>query len=345
MAFRLLQIFVPEKAAVDMNRLLENCDLIGTLLDSGAENRIILQLLVRAEDSETIMDKFESAFSGIQGFRLVLIPVDVALPRPQNEKDTPSPSQVPNDNGETKEKELQRISREELYNDINETLGLNRVFFALTILSSIVAAVGLLRNDVAIIIGAMVIAPLLGPNVAMALATTLGDLGLLRRAIITNLGGVGLVLLFSVLLGIILKIDPTIPAIAVRTNLGFSDLTLALAAGSAGTFAFTRGLAGAVIGVMVAVALMPPLVTLGMLLGSGQFALAFGAFLLVMANVICINLAGVATFLVQGVHPRTWWEKDRAKKSTRTAIITLCILLLVLAAVLYTTHLTGFGTK
>jgi hypothetical protein len=61
--------------------------------------------------------------------------------------------------------------------------------------------------------------------------------------------------------------------------------------------AFTQGLSGAVIGVMVAVALVPPLVVSGMLLGDGHFTSAGGAWMLTMANVICINLAGIATFL------------------------------------------------
>ena len=71
---------------------------------------------------------------------------------------------------------------------------------------------------------------------------------------------------------------------------------------------------------MVAVALLPPLVTFGLLLGSGQPALATGAMSLFLVNLICVNLAGVTTFLVQGIHPANWWEKDRAVKATRIAI-------------------------
>jgi uncharacterized membrane protein len=74
------------------------------------------------------------------------------------------------------------------------------------------------------------------------------------------------------------------------------------------------------IGVMVAVALLPPLVTSGLLLGGGQPALAMGALSLFMVNLICVNLAGVMTFLVQGIRPATWWEKDRAAKAVRVAV-------------------------
>ncbi len=88
---------------------------------------------------------------------------------------------------------------------------------------------------------------------------------------------------------------------------------------------------------MVAVALMPPLVVFGMLLADGFFSQAVGALLLLSANVVCINLAGVATFLAQGVRPRTWWEEQRAQHATRLAIGIWFVLLLALGAILYVT--------
>lgn len=78
---------------------------------------------------------------------------------------------------------------------------------------------------------------------------------------------------------------------------------------------------------MVAVALLPPLVAFGLLLGGGHAALAMGALSLFLMNLICVNLAGVTTFLVQGIRPATWWEKDRAVKSTRIAIVLWAVLL------------------
>jgi uncharacterized hydrophobic protein (TIGR00341 family) len=169
----------------------------------------------------------------------------------------------------------------------------------------------------------------------MSLGTTLGDVGLLRRAALTNLVGILAAFGLAVLVGLVFRVDAEIPAIASRTQVGFGDLLLALAAGSAGTLAFTRGLAGAVIGVMVAVALVPPLVVCGMLLGAGQTASAFGAFLLTAANLVCINLAGVGVFLLQGVRPRSWWEAERAKKATRKAMLLWAALLAVLVLILW----------
>jgi uncharacterized hydrophobic protein (TIGR00341 family) len=141
-------------------------------------------------------------------------------------------------------------------------------------------------------------------------------------------------LYFLFFLGFIFVVSPDIPEIASRINVGIGDVILGLAPGSAGALAFTTGVSTTLIGVMVAVALLPPLVTFGMLLGAGYFYEALGAMLLVLTNIICINLAGVITFLVQGIRPLTWWEADRAKKATRIAIVLWVLLLLTLMIVI-----------
>jgi uncharacterized hydrophobic protein (TIGR00341 family) len=201
---------------------------------------------------------------------------------------------------------------------------------AMAVLSTVVATIGLDYNSVAIIIGAMVIAPLLGPNVAMALGTTLGDLLLLRRAVLTALAGIATTMALSVAIGVLLQVSPTTPEIASRSGVGVGDIVVALASGCAGALAFTTGVSATLIGVMVAVALLPPLVTFGLLLGGGHPDLALGALSLFLVNLICVNLAGVATFLVQGIHPKSWWEKDRAAKATRIAAALWIILLAAL---------------
>ncbi|HWP91914.1 MAG TPA: TIGR00341 family protein [Thermodesulfobacteriota bacterium] len=211
-----------------------------------------------------------------------------------------------------------------------DTTKLSKVYIILVILSSIVAAVGILRDNVAVIIGAMVIAPLLGPNIALSFATTLGDMDLVQRAMKANLVGLLIAFIFSALIGFIFEINPEVPELSSRTNVGLADVALALASGSTGVLSFTAGVGSAIVGVMVAVALLPPLVSFGMLLGSAHFNLALGAMLLLLVNVICVNLAGVTTFLAQGIRPKTWWEADRAKKATRVAILLWTFLLLVL---------------
>jgi len=94
------------------------------------------------------------------------------------------------------------------------------------------------------------------------------------------------------------------------------------------------------VGVMVAVALLPPLASLGLLLGSGYLFPALGAGLLLITNIICVNLAGVIVFWGQGVRPTSWWEEKRAQKATKISVVVCAGLLALLAlAIILSKHL------
>jgi uncharacterized membrane protein len=86
---------------------------------------------------------------------------------------------------------------------------------------------------------------------------------------------------------------------------------------------------------MVAVALLPPLMVFGLLLGDGQFHTSLNAFLLLMTNVVCVNVSGVAMFLYRGVRPNRWWEAKKAKKQTRIAIAVWMVLLALLTILIH----------
>lgn len=262
-----------------------------------------------------------------ESVRIVWHVVEATHPRLRMEEDEEDDDE---DNGKTS-----RIDREELYQYAREAVGVTTAYMVMVLLSTVVAAGGMLRDSVAVVIGAMMIAPLIGPNIALALGTTLGDMRLLRRAVTVNLAGVSLALLMSVVLGAFVTIDPTIPELVSRTDVHMADVALALAAGAAGALAVTRGVSTAFVGVMVAVALLPPLVACGLFLGSGDTALAGNAAVLTLTNVVCINLAGVSTFLLQGVRPRHWFQVERARASTRVAITLWISLLIVLGALIW----------
>ncbi|NLX96329.1 MAG: DUF389 domain-containing protein [Rhodopirellula sp.] len=211
MAPRVMQIFLPQASDQRLNELLEGRQILGRWRDTDAD-QIVLHLLVPAEETEPIMDRFEQRFASVEGFHVVLFPVEAVLPRPNLE---PEPEEKPETEGK-EQNGKQRISREELHTEVTEGLGISRVYLGMSILSAVVAAVGLMRDDVAVIIGAMVIAPLLGPNVALSLGATLGDVELIRRAVTTNLVGVLAAFGFAVVAGLVVTVNPDVPAIMSR---------------------------------------------------------------------------------------------------------------------------------
>lgn len=150
----------------------------------------------------------------------------------------------------------------------------------MTALAAVVAAVGLLTNNVAVIIGAMVIAPFLGPNVALALSTCLAEKELGNRALKTLVAGISLVLVLTMCFGFCCQLfNPqtsllTSGGIAGRTRPTLFDVVLAFASGCAGGWAYHYRDFLHPNWVMIAVALLPPLTVVGLLLGAGELQAA-----------------------------------------------------------------------
>ena len=205
----------------------------------------------------------------------------------------------------------------------------------MVVLSTIVAAIGLIENNVAVIIGAMVIAPLLGPNLALALGTALGDIALVRKALVTFGAGLGMAIVLSVILGYFWPTNLSSTELLLRTEANLDSIALALASGAAAALSLTTGLPSVLVGVMVAVALLPPAATFGIMLGQGEMSLALGALLLLAVNIVCVNLASKIVFLVKGIRPRTWWEKEKAKKTMVLYISGWIVSLIILVVAIY----------
>ena len=190
--------------------------------------------------------------------------------------------------------------------------------FMLT-LSAIISTLGLLANSVAIIIGAMIIAPLMGPIIGMAYSVAMGNRKLLRRSSFTMFKGVALTVVASWLTASIIGLETMESEILSRTNPTLLDFGIAMAAGLAGAFTQTRrSIADAIPGVAIAVALVPPLSVIGIGLGLGEGRIAFGAFLLFSTNLICIIFFGSLVFLFQ-----SYGNLDRAKKGLAMSTVVM----------------------
>ncbi|MBW2502203.1 MAG: TIGR00341 family protein [Deltaproteobacteria bacterium] len=330
MALRLLEIVVPEEATPDVLKIIEEGQITNFWQTCSCESRNIFKMIIAAEKTEKLLDTLQKKYGHLDSFHMVLLPLEASYPGTKEIEATAEEKEKV----ETEKKEPLRVSRQELYNDVFYSAKLTRTYMIMIVLSTIVAAIGLVKDNVAVIIGAMVIAPLLGPNVALSFATTVGDGALGRNALLTNFAGILTAFAVSLLFGFFLAIDPGIREIAARTVVSYGDIALALASGVAAALSITSGVPSVLIGVMVSVALIPPLVVFGLLLGSANFMLALQALQLVFINMICINLAGVFTFLLQGVRPLNWWEASKAKNATRYAIIIWVSLLILLSALL-----------
>jgi uncharacterized hydrophobic protein (TIGR00271 family) len=171
-------------------------------------------------------------------------------------------------------------------------------FYTLLSMSGIISTLGLLANSAATIIGAMIIAPLMGPIIAIAYSIVSGNQRLLKRSGFTLLKGVLLTIIISIIITKLVGIRTFGSEIMGRTSPTLLDLGVALAAGGAGGFALTRrSIANALPGVAIAVALVPPLSVLGIGIGMGENSVAAGSGLLFLANLAGIIFSGSLVFL------------------------------------------------
>lgn len=184
-------------------------------------------------------------------------------------------------------------------------------YFILVILSGTIATLGLMTNSPAVIIGAMLLAPLMSPIITLGLSIVIGDTVLLRRSLITLVEGVlisgglaALITLFNSKMPFI-NFQQLSDEIMTRTHPSPLDLTIALAGGLAGAYALTRkNLSAALPGVAIATALMPPLCAVGIGVALGRWEVASGALLLFVTNAIAIAFASALVFFLRGFRPR-----------------------------------------
>ena len=202
-------------------------------------------------------------------------------------------------------------------------------------LSTVVATIGLIENNVAVVIGAMVIAPLLGPNIAFSLATALGDTKLMFASVKSIMLGVGIAVILPYFIAKILAIPLNSQELLMRTHVGFDSVILALASGAAAALSITTGLSSVLVGVMVAVALLPPAAVFGLMLGDARFDLAFNSGILLAINIVSINLSSKIIFIFKGSSPRTWSKKEKATQAMNWYILTWIRTLLVLMLLMY----------
>ena len=181
-------------------------------------------------------------------------------------------------------------------------------FYAMVATSTLIASLGLIANSAAVVIGAMLVAPLMTPIFGIALSLVRGDGNLLRRAIQAEVIGVILSVLMSASFGLLPLALQVTPEMLARTEPNLLDLLVAILAGFAGTYAMIdERLSPALPGVAIATAIVPPLANAGLCLALGAYEGAAGSFLLFLANFLSILLIASAVFMAAGMSPLFPW--------------------------------------
>jgi len=275
-----------------------------------------VSFLTTAKAQQDLLDDLQEALHHSDDWQIAISPVDAVVTRTPDKED--------------EENEITE-SREALLAEISQNACITPTNLTLVAISTVVAALGMTENNVAAIIGAMVIAPLLGPLLGSILGVSLGERDLIVQSAKASAVGISMAIAIGVVLGVVLNFDVSSQELAARAAVGFDDIALALAAGAAAALSLTAGAASILVGVMVAVALMPPAAAIGLFLGKAAWLMAGDAALLLAVNLAALHLSGQIVFLVRGVKPRTRDRRQKVRQSIRLSLTVSGILLLALA--------------
>ena len=252
-------------------------------------------------------------------------------------------------------KNPEQIAKEELQSAAADVVPASIPIYAgMTIVSAIIATAGLLLDSAAVVVGSMVIAPLIGPAMATSVGTVFRDRDLFREGVKLQIIGAALTIGAAAVFAVLIRAGNLVPPgldilsisqIRERFRPDILSLIVALGSGAAGVVSLASGLSSALVGVMIAVALVPPAATVGIGLAWGNTALAVGSGTLLLVNVLSINLAALLVLWYMGYRPSNWFHIEQTRKTFFKRAGILLVSILLLSAFLGTVTFSSYQTS
>jgi uncharacterized hydrophobic protein (TIGR00341 family) len=239
MTLRIIQVTLPAEYKKTILNIAERHEAIDVWWEPKNEDGFrTISILVNRQSQQETLDSIQIHLKDQEKWRAVLLPVEAALP-----------AKIENQDNEKKFKWRKSLSREELFEEVSGGATGDMIYYIMVFLSTIVAAVGLIQDNVAVVIAAMVIAPLLGPNLALAFGGALGNKALIFNSLKTCLGGLVMAIIPSIFIGYFLDVDLQSEQLSSRTIIDYAAIALALASGAAAVLSMATGVSSALVGV------------------------------------------------------------------------------------------------
>ncbi|UVE50854.1 TIGR00341 family protein [Haloferax larsenii] len=341
---RLVQVLVPTGKRKTVLRTLdeEGVDYAVSEETSGRDFVAVVTFPVPKEAVEPVLERLREAGVERDAYTVVVSAETVASTRFDQLQEKYEEDE---DNGD-------RISRDELASKADDLAPSLPTFVVMTVISAVVATAGLLLDSPAVVVGSMVIAPLVGPAMAASVGTVVDDDEMFVRGVrLQGFGGilaVGSAALFALVLketGAVPLATPevlAIPEVSERLSPDVLSLAIALGAGAAGAISLSSGVSTALVGVMIAAALVPPTAVVGIGIAWGTPESVVGSAILVLVNFLSVNFVAIAVLWQQGYRPERWFRQSKARRTTLFRIAALGVGLLVLSSFLGTVTYTTY---
>ncbi|MHA1210087.1 MAG: TIGR00341 family protein [Candidatus Freyarchaeota archaeon] len=310
-----IQVITPTEESEKIAKVLSDSGRDFSVI-SGRENTLII-ITSMEEEVEEILQDLKRMGIGREYGKIHLSPVSASLPSIMTRKPLMS---------------FERVSNDEIIQMVEKATKINVNYFILTILAGVLASIGLLGNNAAVIIGSMVIAPLLGPVTGTAMGTILSRRKMFEDSIKAEAAGILIAIAVGFLLTYLYPGATPTTEILARAQPNLADMALAIASGFAAAVALSGGLESTLVGVAVAAALLPPAANIGIAIALAHYSIALGSVQLLLINILSINLTCTALFWLQGIRPSVSLRRERvAARILRRRLTVVLIALLVLA--------------
>ncbi|MCF2144242.1 MAG: TIGR00341 family protein [Candidatus Heimdallarchaeota archaeon] len=313
-----IQVTLPSEEAEELaESLTEVVSPSQINLIKGTTSSLIL-ITVFPTRTGFVMDYLDDLGIGRIKGRITITEIEATIPRVRPRK---------------QDKFLRRISIEELEHNVVSLAKTDFNYISFIILSSIIAAMGLVTDNNITLIASMIVAPLMGPIVAMAFGAVTSNQKILKEGTIAELWGMIISIGIGFVIGLAYHFTQTEPStfIIARGEPNIVDLVVAIASGLTAGICFVSGTSLALVGVAAAAALLPVVVNVGISLGMFEWRLALGSLVLFITNLVSIHLGCMIIFWIRKVEPPKAVKRVKAKKSLRAQLFAFGILLLVVA--------------
>ncbi|WP_256403160.1 TIGR00341 family protein [Halorubrum salinum] len=244
-----------------------------------------------------------------------------------------------------------RISREELQTKADDLASGLGTYVLMTVISAVIATAGLLLDSPATVVGSMVIAPLIGPAMSAAIGTVVDDEDTFRRGVRMQILGVAVAIVAATVFAFAVRslafvppgLDPLeLAEVSERVAPNVLVLVVAIGAGIAGIVSLMTGVSATLVGVMIAVALIPPAAAVGIGVAFGIPRLVLGSGVIVAVNVLSINLSALVVLWYEGYRPQRWFREDDARaafvKRAAVLVAAIAVLSVFLGGVTYESY-------
>jgi len=339
---RLVQVTIPtgKRDAVLGALDDEGVDYVVTDETSGREYTAVIYAPLPTAAVESVLDRLRDVGVDEEAYTVV-VEASTVISRRFDELDERY----------TEEEDEDRIAREELKSRAKELAPTLRTYVVMTIISAVIATAGLLLDSPAVVVGSMVIAPLIGPAMAASVGTVIDEQELFVRGAKLQVLGMSVAVASAAVFATVVRythlvppgIDVTaVPEIQERLAPDFLSLAIAFGAGIAGALSLSAGVSSAIVGVMIAVALIPPAATVGIGIAWGLPMVSLGSGILALVNGLSINVAAIGVLWYSGYRPERWFRFDETRskmlKRVTVLMVAIAVLSVFLGGVTYTTY-------